>query len=53
VKDPQFLLALAAFAGLAVLAWATLDGEFLWLTWLVLAVFVTKTVLVVLKRKLD
>ena len=39
----RFLIALTAYAGLAVLASRLLDGEFLWLTWLALALFGVKS----------
>jgi len=53
MKDPQFLAALALYAVLAFAAWRTLDAEFLWFTWFILGVFAVKTLLVVLKRRLD
>jgi hypothetical protein len=53
VKDPQFLAAMALYAVLAFAAWRTLDHELLWATWIVLAVFAAKTLLVVLKRRMD
>jgi len=51
--DRKFLIALVAYASLALVAYWVLDGEFLWLTWLVLAFFAVKTWLVVLRRRLD
>jgi len=51
--DRKFLIALGAYAGLALVAFWLLDGELLWLTWLVLAVLAVKSWLVVLKRRLD
>lgn len=53
LRNSRFLIALAGFAALAVLAWTTLDGEFLWATWLILALCALKTVLVVLRSRLD
>ena len=53
MRDPQFLAATVLYAVLAFAAWRTLDGEFLWVTWIILAVFALKTLLVVLKRRLD
>ena len=38
---------------LAFAAWRTLDHELLWATWIILAAFALKTVLVVLKRRTD
>ena len=51
--DRRFLIAMAAYLGLALVAFWVLDGEYLWLTWLVLAACALKTWLVVLKRRLD
>ncbi len=53
MKDPQFLTAVALYAVLAFAAWRTLDREFLWVTWIILAVFALKTLLVVLRRGQD
>ncbi len=53
MKNPQFLAAMALYALLAFAAWRTLDKEFLWVTWIILGVFAVKTLLVVLKRRLD
>ncbi len=41
------------YALLAFAAWGTLDKEFLWATWIILAAFALKTLLVVLKRGQD
>jgi hypothetical protein len=49
----SFYLAMAAYAVLALLAWRTLDREFLWVTWIVLGFFALKTWIVVLKRRQD
>jgi len=53
MKDPQFLVSMALYAGIAFAAWRTLDHELLWGTWIILAGFALKTVLVVLKRRQD
>ena len=53
MKNPQFLAAIALYAILAFAAWRTLDGQFLWFTWLILAIFALKTTLLVFKRRLD
>jgi hypothetical protein len=53
MKNPQLLAALGLYGLLAFAAWRTLDGEFLWITWIILAVFALKTVLLVFKRRLD
>jgi hypothetical protein len=53
MKNPQFLAAIGLYALLAFAAWKTLDGEFLWITWLILGVFALKTALLVFKRRLD
>jgi len=53
MKDPQFLAAMALYAVIAFAAWRTLDHELLWATWIILAAFAVKTVLVVLKRRQD
>lgn len=53
MKDPRFLGAMGCYAVLAVAAWGTLDAEFLWGVWILLGVLSIKTVLVVLKRRLD
>jgi len=49
----RFLLAMAAYAALALVAALILDGQILWITWAVLALFAVKTWLVVLRRRLD
>jgi len=49
----RFLLAMAAYGVLALLAALILDGQILWITWGVLALFAFKTWLVVLRRRLD
>jgi hypothetical protein len=53
MKTPRFLIAMGLYAVLAFSAWRTLDEEFLWGTWIILAAFAVKTFLVVLKRRLD
>ena len=53
MKNPQFLVAMAGYALLAFAAWRTLDQEFLWGSWLILAVFALKTYLLVLRREQD
>lgn len=52
-RDPKFLMAMAAYALLAIAAWRTLDAEFLWVTWIILGFFALKTILVVLKSRMD
>ena len=47
----KFAAALAAFAGLAILAYFTLDGKILLATWIFLGAFALKTGLVVLKER--
>jgi hypothetical protein len=46
-------LTLAVYAGLAILAFFTLDGKILLATWLFLGAFALKTWLVVLKERQD
>lgn len=53
MKNPQFLAAMALYAILAFAAWRTLDRELLWGTWIILGFFALKTLLVVLKRRLN
>lgn len=52
-RDPKFLVAMGAYALLAIAAWRTLDAELLWGTWIVLGFFALKTILVVLRRRTD
>ena len=47
----KFAVTLATFAGLAVLAYFTLDGKILLATWIFLGAFALKTWLVVLKQR--
>jgi hypothetical protein len=47
----KFAVTLATFAGLAVLAYFTLDGKILLATWIFLGAFALKTWLVVLKAR--
>lgn len=42
-----------AYAGLAVMAWFTLDGKFLLVTWIFLGGFALKTWIAVLKQRTD
>jgi hypothetical protein len=44
---------MSAYALLALGAGITLDGEFLWATWILLGGFALKTWIVDLKRRLD
>jgi len=44
---------MAGFAGLAFAAWNTLDGRYLWFTWLILGACAVKTVVAVLRSRLD
>lgn len=53
MTDPKFLLAMAAYLGLAFAAWKTLEHEILWATWILLGILAVKTILVVLKRRMD
>lgn len=53
MKDPKFLLAIAAYLAIAFAAWQTLEAELLWGIWILLAVLAGKTVVVVLKNRLD
>lgn len=53
MKDPQFLISMVLYAVLAFAAWRTLEAELLWATWILVAVFAIKTVLVVLRRRWD
>lgn len=46
-------MAMLCYAGLALLAWFTLEDEFLYATWIALAGIAFKTWLVVLQRRLD
>ena len=47
----KFAVTLATFAGLAILAYFTLDGKILLATWIFLGAFALKTWLVVLKER--
>jgi len=47
----KFAVALSAFAGLAILAYFTLDGKMLLATWIFLGAFALKSWLVVLKQR--
>jgi hypothetical protein len=53
LRNPQFLVAMLAYALLAFAAWRTLDAEFLLGTWVILGVFALRTYLVALKRLQD
>lgn len=53
MKDPKLIAAMGLYALLAFGAWRTLDREFLWVTWIILAAFALKTLLFALKRGLD
>lgn len=53
LRNPRFLIALAGFVALAVAAWNTLDGEFLWFTWFILGICALKTFMIVLRSRLD
>jgi hypothetical protein len=44
---------MAGFLALAFAAWETLDGQLLGFTWFILGVCALKTVMVVLRRRLD
>ena len=47
----KFAVTLATFAGLAILAFFTLDGKIRLATWIFLGAFALKTWLVVLKQR--
>ena len=47
----KFAVTLATFAGLAILAYFTLDGKILLATWIFLGAFALKSWLVVLKHR--
>ena len=47
----KFAVTLATFAGLAILAYFTLDGKILLATWIFLGAFALKAWLVVLKAR--
>jgi hypothetical protein len=49
--NQKFAAAMASFAGLAVLAFFTLDGKIRLATWIFLGAFALKTWLVVLKAR--
>ncbi|MGH9352925.1 MAG: hypothetical protein ACRD2G_12320 [Terriglobia bacterium] len=51
--DHKFVAALVLYAVLAILAAFTLDGVIRIATWLFLGLFAVKTVIVVLKRRMD
>ena len=50
MSDKRFYLAMACYAILAVLSWATLDGLFRMATWIFLAGLAVKTYLATLRR---
>jgi hypothetical protein len=49
----KFAVTLASYAGLAILAFFTLDGKIRLATWIFLGAFAFKTWLVVLKQRQD
>jgi hypothetical protein len=49
----KFAVTLASYAGLAILAFFTLDGKIRLATWIFLGAFAFKTWLVVLKHRQD
>jgi len=51
--DQKFIAAMSVYAGLAVLAGFTLDGDIRLGVWIFLGLFAFKTWLVVLKRQGD
>ena len=53
MTDLKFVAAMSAYAILAVLAGFSLDGRIRLATWIFLGGIAIKTVLVVLKRRLD
>jgi hypothetical protein len=46
----RFYLAMASYAALALLAWLTLDGKFLWVVWIFLGGLAVKTYLATLQK---
>jgi hypothetical protein len=46
----KFYLAMGTYAALAMLAWLTLDGKFLWVVWIFLGGLAVKTYLVTLQK---
>jgi hypothetical protein len=46
----RFYLAMTSFAALALLAWLTLDGKFLWVVWIFLGGLALKTYLATLQK---
>jgi len=53
LNDKKFILAMAVYAALAILAGLTLDGNIRLATLLALGLFAFKTVLAVVKRRMD
>ena len=51
LMNRKFAAALATLAGLAIVAYFTLDGKILLATWIFLGAFAFKTWLVVLKQR--
>ena len=51
--SPRFAAAMAAYGVLALLAAWTLDGKIRLATWLLLGLFALKTVLAVLRGRMD
>jgi len=51
--DRRFIGAMTAYSALALLAAFTLDGKIRLGTWLLLGLFALKTVLTVLRRRMD
>ena len=51
--NQKLAVTLAVYAGLAILAFFTLDGKILLATWIFLGAFAFKTWLVVLKQRQD
>ena len=51
--DRRLLAAMILYAALALLATFTLDGKIRLATWLFLGLFAVKTVLAVVKRRMD
>jgi hypothetical protein len=51
--EPRFVLAMAAYVALAILAGFTLEGVVRLATWIFLGGIALKTVIVVLKRRVD
>jgi hypothetical protein len=50
MSDKKFYIAIAVYAGLAILSWLTLDGLIRLATWIFLAGLAVKTYIATLRR---